>query len=73
MMAIFYKTILRLNYLKSLNKIELPVQLPPEVPPPPGLLSSSSEQDTPNTLITPNKKIRLNSCFIVLLFKIRLF
>ncbi len=36
MMAIFYKTILRLNYLKSLNKIELPVQLPPEVCPPPG-------------------------------------
>ena len=33
MMAIFYKTILRLNYLKSFNKIELPVQLPPEVPP----------------------------------------
>ena len=33
MMAIFYKTILRLNYLKSLNKIELPVQLPPEAPP----------------------------------------
>ena len=33
MRAIFYKTILRLNYLKSLNKIELPVQLPPEAPP----------------------------------------